>query len=218
MRKSLISIAALCFLPLAAFSDTGPDFWLTVNTPSIELGEKTSTKTQVSLRFPEFDDFHYFYLSQKFTTKLGEKWSLGTHPVFETSKKAGDWSNTLRLDLELNPAKFNLGENGPSISMRNRWELRWKEGKGSTVFHRIRHSSKATWKIEAGPFTSFSIGDEVFYEEDKEKITRNRFYPVMLGSKVGDTKVNYYLLYQSDRAGTSDDWNGRYVLGTSLSF
>ncbi len=218
MRKTLLFIATLSVLSLSGFSDTGPDLWLTVNGPSQEIGDNTKTKTQVSIRFPEFDELSYFYLSQKFTTKLNDKWSLGTHPVFETSKKGDDWNNTYRLDLELNPSKFQVGDNGPTISMRNRWELRWKEGKGSEIFHRVRHSSKATWKIDAGPFNSFTVGDEIFYEDHKGKITRNRFYPAILGSKLGGHKISYYLLYQSDRAGTSDDWNGRYVLGTSLSF
>ncbi|MDQ8200118.1 DUF2490 domain-containing protein [Pelagicoccus enzymogenes] len=218
MRNALILLTAVCLLPLAAYSDDGLDLWLTVNGPAQEIWENTKTKTQVAVRFPEFDELSYFFVSQKFTTKLNEKWSLGTHPVFETAKKGDEWSNTYRLDLELNPSKFRLGQNGPTISMRNRWELRWKEGKGSDIFHRIRHSTKATWKIDHGPFTAFSIGDEVFFEEDKGKITRNRFYPVMLDSKLGKHKINYYLLYQSDRAGTSDNWNGRYIAGSSLSF
>lgn len=218
MRNAFIYIAALCLMPFSVYSDTGPNLWLTVNSPSQEIGEKTKTNTQVSIRFPEFEEFTYFYVAQKITTQLSNNWSLGTHPVLEGAKKGSDWSNTYRIDLELNPAKFTLGDNGPSISMRNRWELRWREGEGSTIFHRIRHSSKATWKIDAGPFTSFAIGDEIFYEDHKGKITRNRFFPVMLGSKLGQHKINYYLLYQSDRAGTSDDWNGRYVLGTTLSF
>lgn len=218
MRNALLLLSALSVLSLTAYSETGPDLWLTVNGPAQEIGSDTKTKTQVSIRFPEFDELNYFYLAQKFTTKLNDKWSLGTHPVFEMAKKGDDWNNTYRLDLELNPSKFQVGDNGPTISMRNRWELRWKEGEGSTIFHRIRHSSKATWKIDAGPFTSFTVGDEIFYEDHKGKITRNRFYPAMLGSKLAGHKVSYYLLYQSDRVGTSDDWNGKYVLGTSLSF
>lgn len=216
--RYLYSLLASLALASSALSDNGPDLWLTVNGPAQQIWEDTKTKTQVSVRIPEFDDLNYFYLAQKFTTKLNDKWSLGTHPVFETSKKNGEWKNTYRIDLELNPSKFKLSENGPTISMRNRWELRWKEGKGSEIFHRIRHSSKATWKIDLGPFTSYSIADEFFYEEHKGEITKNRFYPVMLGSKLGDQKISYYLLYQSDRVGTSDNWNGRYILGTSLSF
>lgn len=218
MLHALIFFATICLLPFAAQSEEGPDLWLTVNSPSYEISDKTKSKTQLSVRFPEFNEFAYFYISQKITTKLNDHWSLGTHPVFETTKKGTSWSNTYRIDLELNPSKFEIGPNGPTISMRNRWELRWKEGQGSEIFHRLRHSTQASWKIDLGPFTSFTLGDEIFFEEDKGKITRNRFYPVILGSKFGENKLSYYLLYQSDRVGTSDNWNGRYVLGTSLSY
>lgn len=218
MQKGLLLAALAFLLPNWLQADEGPDFWLTLNSSTFEIQENTRSKTHAELRFPEFNDFTYFRISQKFTTNLTPKWSLGTHPVFETSKKGNDWNNTYRLDLELNPAKFKLGEDGPTISMRNRWELRWKEGKGSTIFHRLRQSTKATWKIDAGPFTSYTIANEAFWEEDKGKVSMNRFYPIMLGSKLDGRKTNYYLLYQSKRLGTSSDWSGRFILGASLSF
>jgi len=218
MRYTLTLLASLALAASSALADNGTDLWLTVNSPTQEIFQNTKTKTHAEFRFPDFEEFSYVRISQKFTTKLNDKWSLGTHPVFESSRKGGDWNNTYRFDLELNPAKFTLGENGPTISMRNRWELRWKEGKGSEIFHRVRHQSKATWKIDIGPFSSYSIGDEAFFEEDKGKLTMNRFYPVILGSKIGGRKISYYLLYQSKRQGTSSDWNGNYILGTSLSF
>ncbi|MDQ8185462.1 DUF2490 domain-containing protein [Pelagicoccus sp. SDUM812002] len=217
MKNVLITIACICLLPIA-YSSEGTDLWFTVNSSSKNVGDNTKTKTHFEIRLPDFEEIGYFRVSQKFNTNIGQNWSLGTHPVVEFSKQGDDWNNTYRFDLELNPAKFTLGENGPSISMRNRWELRWKEGKGSEIFHRVRHSSKATWKIDTGPFTSFTIGDEIFYEADKGKITKNRFYPVMLGSKLGAHNINYYLLYDSSRQGTSDNWNGRYIVGSSLSF
>lgn len=218
MKTSLLIFTATWLLLTSSFSEEGPDFWLTVNTLSSELWKDTKTKTHIQTRFPEFSEFTYFRISQKFSTKLNDKWSIGTHPVFESSKKGDDWKNTYRLDLELNPSNFKLGRGGPRISMRNRWELRWKEGKGSEVFHRVRQSSKATWRINGGPFSSYSVGNEVFFEEDKGKITINSFYPIMLGSRIGDRKISYYLLYQSKRSGTSSDWNSRYILGSSLSF
>ncbi len=218
MKKSLLAFASICLLPLAAYASDTPDLWITANGASQDIGDNIKTKTQVELRLPDFEEIGYFKLSQKFTTKLSEKWSLGTHPVFESSKKGDDWSNTYRLDLELNPTKFTLGENGPSISMRNRWELRWKEGKGSEIFHRIRQQTKATWKLEGGPFSSYSLANEIFYEEDKSEFTVNRFYPVMLGTKHADkVKASYYLLYQSKRVGTTSEWDGSFILGASFS-
>lgn len=216
--KTLLALASVASLPLIAHADDFSAAWLTVNSSTQELSDTFSTKSHLELRFPDAEEFGYIRFSQKFYTKLGSGWKLGTHPVFENSKKGDDWNHTLRLDLELNPKKFTLGEKGPSISMRNRWELRWKEGKGSEIFHRIRHQTKATWKIENGPFTSYSAANEIFFEEDKGKLSMNRFYPVMLGTKHGDkVKASYYLLYQSKRTGTTSDWNSGYFLGASFS-
>lgn len=217
-RKLTSLLAIACIATIAKADDFG-DSWLTINTPNIELSDSVSTKSHLEFRFPDSDTFGYYRFSQKVYTKLGDKWKLGTHPVFENSKSGDNWKHTYRLDLELNPGKFKLSENGPTISMRNRWELRWKEGKGSEIFHRIRQSTKASWKVDLGPFSSYTVGNEVFFEEDKGKISMNRFYPVMLGTKIADkVKATYYLLYQSKRAGTSSDWSGAYILGASLSF
>lgn len=194
------------------------EFWLTATTSSIELSDSLSTASSTELRSPGSGTISYVRFTQKFQTKLSNGWELGTNPVLENSKNGNQWNHTVRLDLELNPAKFNLGENGPSISMRNRWELRWKEGQGSEIFHRIRQQTKATWKIGKGPLTSYSVANEIFFEEDKGKITTNRFYPLMLGTKPSDKlKATYFLLYQSKRTGTTSDWSGGYYLGASLS-
>lgn len=213
-----ILIIAIGLLALSAQAEEGPDLWFTIIGPSFEVRDDTNTKTQVGLRFPEAEELSYYYVAQKFNTTLNENWSLGTHPFFEASKSGDDWNNTYRLDLELNPSKFTLGKYGPIISMRNRWEFLWKDGKGSQIFHRIRQLSSASWKLDMGPFTSYAIGNEIFFEEDKGKITMNRFYPITLGSNIGQQKIAYYLLYQSKRTGTSDDWNGRYIIGSTLSF
>ncbi|EDY80458.1 hypothetical protein VDG1235_72 [Verrucomicrobiia bacterium DG1235] len=222
MQKKLLTILSILtaiFVSQVARADDWGDLWTTLNSGTTNLSDTFSTKSHLELRLPDTEEVGYVRFSQKFYTKLAKGWKLGSHPVFENSKKGDDWNHTFRLDLELNPGKFKLGEKGPSISMRNRWELRWKEGKGSEIFHRIRQQTKATWKIDAGPFKSYSIANELFFEEDKGKLTINRFYPIQLGSKLNEKiKATYYLLYQSKRAGTSSNWNGAYILGTSLSF
>ncbi|MDQ8203113.1 DUF2490 domain-containing protein [Pelagicoccus sp. SDUM812003] len=216
-RLALVAIG--CFGGLLSHASEGTAVWLSASAPSYELTDKTKTKTAVELRLPDASELTYYRIGQQFYTSLNSDWQLGSHLSFENSKKASDWNHTIRLELELNPSKISLGQNGPDLSMRNRWELRWKEDKGSEIFHRLRHRSKVTWKLENGPFSSFSIGDEIFFEEDKGKITMNRFYPAILTAKHGDgIKGTYYLMYQSKRAGTSSDWNGEYVLGIGYSF
>ena len=123
------------------------------------------------------------------------------------------------MDLELNPSKIQLGQGGPQLSLRKRWELRWKEGRGSEVFHRLRQYSRLAWKIDAGPFSAYTIGNEVFYETDMSRITTNRFYPIMLDAPIGDSvKSTVFLLYQSKRAGSTGNWSGEYILGLGMDF
>lgn len=216
--KRFFALAALASIPSLVQADDFSAAWITANSASQNLSDSISTKSHLELRFPDAEEFGYIRFSQKFYTKLGGEWKLGTHPVFENSKKGDDWNSTVRLDLELNPGKIKVGNDGPTISMRNRWELRWKEGKGSEVFHRVRQQVKASWKADLGIFSSYSLANEFFFEEDKSKITMHRFYPIMLGTKHGDkVKASYYLLYQNKRSGTSSDWNGAYILGASFS-
>lgn len=215
-RAILLTLSTFLASSLFASEDTA--VWLAFNTPKYELSEDWSTKTNFEFRIPDANELTYYRVAQKFATKLPSDWTFGTNLTFENSKKATSWDHTFRLEFEMNPKKLSLGKNGPDLSMRNRWELRWKEGKGSEIFHRVRHQSKITWKLSQGPFTSYGIGDELFYEEDKGKITANRFYPVLLSANHGEVKGSYFLMYQSKRSGTSADWNGEYILGAGYSF
>lgn len=214
---TILTLGALALAPLSSADDFSA-LWLTGNSATIEINDSLSTKSHLEIRLPDVERIGYVRFSQKFYTALGNGWKLGTHPVFENSRKGDDWASTYRFDLELNPKKFQLGSDGPTVSMRNRWELRWKEGKGSEIFHRIRQQTKMSWKLDDSYFSSYSLGNELFFEEDKGKISMNRFYPVMLGTKHGDkVKASYYLLYQSKRVGTTSDWAGAYYLGASFS-
>ncbi|MBC2608190.1 DUF2490 domain-containing protein [Pelagicoccus albus] len=216
--KTIFASLGIILASASVNADDFGDVWFTGNSASIDLSDTLSTKSHLELRLPDAEEIGYVRFSQKFYTKLDNGWKLGTHPTFENSKKGDDWNSTYRFDVELNPAKFKVAEKGPSISMRNRWELRWKEGKGSELFHRIRQQTKATWSVDLGPFKSYSIANEAFYEVDKSKLTINRFYPIMLGTKHAEkVKASYYLLYQSKRSGTTSDWNGSFILGASYS-
>ncbi|MCH6258610.1 DUF2490 domain-containing protein [Puniceicoccaceae bacterium K14] len=215
----------LCFVLgfglLSANGSEASATWLTANSPKLDLGNGWSTKSHTELRMPDLEYLSYVRISQKFNYKINDSWTLGTHPTLERSRSntKSDWSNTYRFDLELNPKKIKIGESGPTLSMRNRWELRWKEGKGSEIFHRVRQQSKLSWKLDNAFVKSYSLGNEVFYEVDKERITLNRFYPIILGVDIFESVgTSFYLMYQSKRSGLSSDWNGTYVSGISLKF
>lgn len=217
LKKLLATLVVLSTAVLTYADDFG-DSWFVVNTKNLGLTEDISTKTQVEFRLPESERIGYFRLTQKFNYDLGHGWKAATNPTIENTRVLDRWIQTYRVEFELNPPKYKFGDNGPSLSMRNRWELRWKEGNGSTIFHRFRQFNKATWKIDLGPFNSYSVGNEIFFEEHKGKISMNRFYPISLSTKPTDKlKIDYFLLYQSKRLGTTSKWNGAYILGANIS-
>ncbi len=215
---AIASIAAILGASLQADDLSG--LWLGLNTPEIDYSDlNASTKTNAEVRFNDGSGVAYARIGQKYFTQLNQTWSLGTSPAIEFSKSNDDWKRTIRLEIELNPKKIALFQNGPQLDFRNRWELRWKEGEGSEIFHRLRQQTKLIWKLESGPFTSFALGNEIFYETDKERLTTNRFYPIILGANAGpNAKASYFFFYQSKRVGISEEWNGEYILGATLSF
>ena len=221
-HNSFTRVAALAFFIVSAFCvNASEQYWVTLNSSDWQVIEGIKSRSHAEFRFPEAEEWTYFRFSQKFYTKLNKTWTFGAHPTIEGSRSndSSDWANTYRLDLELNPAKFKLGENGPTVSMRNRWEVRWKEGHGSEVFDRIRQYTTVTWNLKNPHVKFYRIGNEVFYEVDKSLVTINRFYPVMLGIPIFESvSTSFYYMYQTKRAGTSDDWSETHVFGTSINF
>ncbi len=220
----ILMVTLLGMAGLAASSASAQEYeelWLTVKTPTLKLSDITKTKSYFHFQLRDGDNLNYFRVGQQFSHKLSDSWTLATNPLYEGSRNIGssDWKRTYRLELELNPSKIKLGENGPSWSLRNRWELRWKEGKGSEIFHRLRHFSKLTWDIDGKTINSFSVGAEVFYETDKGMITGYYFYPAMIGTKLfKKVPTTFYLLSNPKRIGTSNEWTDTYILGMDLSF
>lgn len=208
----------LALAPFARAADDWGDLWLTFNSASIGLTEAVDTRSEFEVRLTDTEKAEYVRFSQKFFTRLDAGWQLGTHPVIENLKNRRGWNATYRLDLELNPPKFTPIKNGPTIGLMNRWEMRWREGQGDEIFNRIHQKTTATWKIKAGPFTSYAIANSVFYETDKGIVTMDRIFPVMLGVNHGEKlRASYYLLYQAKRTSSASDWSGAYILGASFS-
>ena len=220
----ILMVTLLGMAGLAASSATAQDyeeFWLTLKTPTVKLSDITKTKSYFHFQFRDGDNLNYFRVGQKFSHKLSDNWTLATNPLYEGSRNIGSsvWKRTYRLEIELNPAKIKLGENGPLWSMRNRWELRWKQGYGSEIFHRLRHESKLTWKLDGKTFNSYALGAEVFYETDKGMITGFYVYPAMLEAKLfNKVPTVFYLNYNPKRIGTSDNWTNTYIAGMDISF
>lgn len=192
-------------------------FWTAWNVGEWKSGN-FSTKSHFENRHADDLDLIYVRYSQKFNYKLDDVWSLGLHPVYETSRGSDDWKDTYRLDLEAT-TKLKLTDR-LGLKLRHRYEVRRKEGKGSEAMDRVRQQVALSYKANWLPsMTSIGIANEWFYEIDKERITLDRFYPIQIGFQPSDSfKTTVYYLYQSKRQGLSDDWSGTHIIGLSSSF
>lgn len=221
IAKRLAAITfTLVLLPTSALHAVDA-WWITLNAPNFTLSEHVKTRSHAEFRFPEAEFLGYYRFSQKFNTRLGKKWTLGTHPTIEgsRSRSQSDYNETYRIDLELNPNPIQFGEGGPTLALRNRWEVQWKEGRGSEVFNRVRQYTTLTWPVNHDLIKFYRIGNEVFYDADRSVISMNRLYPVMLGLPISDAfSCSVYYMYQRSRVGTSHSWRTTHVIGTSLSF
>lgn len=223
--RSFYKLALLSLIILSALqclrAEDPAEIWFSLDSFSIGLSEDWKTKTNFEARLPEAEFLAYLRLCQKFNYKLDDTWTLGTHPVLERSRSSSQspYRDTYRLDLEANP-KLKLGDT-VTLSLRNRWELRWKEGKGDEIFHRARQQTQISWKLprDFPLISSYAIANEVFYELDKSKITANRFYPLSVKLR-GELSLSpsLYYMYQSKRRGLTSDWNGAHVFGLKTSF
>lgn len=171
--------------------------------------------SQILTDFQDAEDLVYYRITQKFNYKANKTWTFGLHPVLNSLKKGPgiDWKDYYALDFEANP-NWALGD-GFSLSMRNRLALIWKDGFDDDAVIRFRQRTKFTWKLPNKPlgFTAFSVANEVFWEDDREMITKNRIFPASLSfSPKEGIKSSISYGYFSDRIGTTNDWKGRHVI------
>jgi|GEM_PF-1976415 len=215
-----LGVALLSLVSLTTLrAETDSAYWFAISAPKFEYSNAKAYFT-TEFRSTEFDRVDYYYMAFKNHWKLNDSWTLGTTPVWERSRSGDGWKDKYRFDLELNPAKFKLWEDGPTVGLLNRWEFALKEGKGHKVYHRIRLGQTLSWKLNQDSWlTGYSISNHVFYELDKEKWTMVRFYPASLTLKANSAFTpSIYYMYQYKRAGTSGDWNGTHVFGMKAKF
>ncbi|MGB0372161.1 MAG: DUF2490 domain-containing protein [Opitutales bacterium] len=192
------------------------ELWMSFDFPTISKGA-FSTRTHTHWRFAEDAYVRYYRLSQKFFYKVDDTWTLGLHPVHNESRRSenGEWSHRRRLDFEANP-KFKVGN--MTVSMRNRFELRWFEGQGSELFNRARHRTALSWKGDWLPgLKSFGVSNEVFYDLDASRISGNWLMPVKLNFEPADFfKGSLGYQIASSKRGNGD-WSHKHVLALSGS-
>lgn len=215
-RKVLTTLGALLAGSASLLAEP-TQFWASW-TVDDWANDKFSTQTNVENRHGDGFDLIYFRATQKFYYDLNDTWTLGAHPVIETARSGDDWSETYRLDLEVNPT-FKLSDR-LSLKVRNRYEVRRKEDHGDANYDRYRLRTILSYKANWLPgMTAISVGNEVYYDFSAERINADRIYPLQLSFKPSDHfKTTVYYLYETKRQGLSEDWEGKHVIGLSSGF
>ncbi len=182
-------------------------------------GDKIDVNGEVEMRFNEdVTNLFNWRLAQKLIYSPKKNLDLGIGYRFE--KNGNGINDPLRrqhrLELEVNP-HFKLF-NGINLKTRNRFEFRWKEGKGAELFPRYRHkillSSSANWLPR---MEEISVANEFFYDFDADKYNQNRFYPLRAKFKLtSKISLNLYYMVLSKRDSQPGGWQHAHVIGTDF--
>lgn len=204
----------MLFLALLSLSASAREFevWSTFNLNEGKIGP-VATTTHTHFRFQDDGYLRYFRVSQKFSYALDEIWTVGLHPVLERSRSrtSGGWSDTGRLDFELNP-RFTVG--AATVSVRNRFEVRVREGGGSRTYNRFRSNWVVNWKASWLPgMTTIGMANEIFYDFAADRWNANWFAPIVLGfSWHEDFRASVGYQITSSYRPTTDNWRHSNVL------
>jgi hypothetical protein len=106
--------------------------------------------------------------------------------------------------------------------MRNRFEIRFREGMGNQTSNRFRTELGLRWKANWLPGMSWiGVKNEVFYDFAADRWNLNWFYPLTLGFNLTDDfgcSVGYQIA--SSYRASSDRWRHTDILalGGNYSF
>ncbi len=174
-----------------------------------------STVGQVRFRDDSSELFAYGVTPQV-AYKASAYLRLGMNYTYLPTKPAGgdDFLDQHRWETEVTP-RWPVND-WLTLDLRNRFELRWLEGKPGTN-ERSRHRPQATFYLNGfGPLESIYVNNEFFYDFDDHLYNQNRLVPLGLNLRLNSHAVftTCYMLL-STRGG--DEWRHSHVLGTQLS-
>lgn len=219
-------VSGICY----AYDDGDWQYWNTESIAGtlIDVGKENldSVKAKIEGEWRFGDDVSEFYyahadLGLTFKKLFAEWFNFGIayRQVWEYQHAASGnyWFDEYRPHFD---PEVSFKINGWSIKDRFRIELRYFDhdvsGKDDVIRLRNKLSLKPPIKWTEWAITPY-VADEIFLEEHKDGIYRNRFY---LGLDIGkvfklDTlKGDVFFMWQATES--SSDWTNYYVMGTKL--
>ena len=196
-----------------SYEDGDVQIW-TKHSISGVISENIKVKLHEDLRYgDDIGEFFYSETGFAISFKINDWLSIAPNValIYELDEP-DSWieEDRWRLDATLQH-KF---ENGWKVKDRNRFTLRNKQV-GENVFrYRNRLTVYTPWKFTEWGINPF-ISDEIFFEEHKDGIYRNRFN---VGVKIGNlfnldwlSGSLYYRWQTTDK--DEDDWQDYHVIG-----
>ncbi len=210
--RSCFFAALLALGPAVSIARAGDDweYWSYYGVTA-KLPHKLQLGAEQRFRFRnDMSDFFYVQTNFGLWWNAHEHLTLGTFYSFIEEDKSGEWRDENRWTMEAT-VKASLGP--LRFSDRNRFEQRWHEVGGTG--QRYRNSLKMEWPIKVrGRKVSPYVYDEVFYDFEKDELSRNRLSTGVTVELTRQLSLEIFYILQSDRTGT--DWNERNVVGSLL--
>lgn len=135
--------------------------------------------------------------------------------IYNKSRGSLHFSNTQRLELEINP-KISF-TNGTHLKFRNRLEL-IKRQHSVQIQPVFRHKTSLTFPIKKGGFFhTLTCSEEFYYDLESHLFTQSRFFPIELNYIMAPNKsLNIYCMIR--HFFSNNKWYRSLVLGTEFRF
>lgn len=210
--KALGACLALALMPLAAPA-SGRDFqyWLFAHQ-ALYTGGLDDFGVAGETRWADDASINVFRLgSARYRRALAPWLSAGGNATYIASRAAADnapWQDQARLEAEVEPRRrLPLGF---SLSNRNRFELRWLDGRG-WGHYRLRPRVEVSWT--RGAFSA-TVGDEAFIDEGPWRVSEHRFVPASASWRFRASSFALYYMRRYRRA--AGGWPADSILGTTV--
>ena len=224
VKRILQVIAGTCMSLLIAssapaYEDGDWQFWQT-DTVSGKLTDNLKASMEAEFKWgDDCSEFYYAHADISLDYRINDMFSLGVafreaYELNTGTEEENDWYNEHRPMINGSIA-WKWGDF--KFKNRARVEFRNFEIKDDRIRFRNKLGIKSPWKwteLNINPY----IEDEIFLEEDKDGIYRNRLYAgiglELMDAGWGVLKGTLYYLWQADD--TDDGWKNTNVCGLKL--
>ena len=215
VRRWLVRLVALTvawagFVPAWAADDGDWQLWA---EQSVQ-GKLTDTWTVTVKQEQKWDDegFLEFLVDFGLKYQADPRLELGLIYRQQYEKKADDW---LEENRPIAYGTFKWNRKGFALADRNRFELRFRDGRDTILRYRNKLSATGPWAFSSWSAKPY-VADEIFIDSDQGELNRNRLYLGLKAKPATHLKSELYGLWQTSDNGTH--WIDVYVVGLKVGF